>query len=168
MKTCGTILLALATLGFSLVLLVSPAAPAWACSCDPNGQDERADLIVIGTVTEVKGTRIRLAVESTEKGSPGEGPTLELKVHRDENSCGYDFRVGTRYRVNSVRGATGLCPGVRPLPDVAPLSPVDATSVAAGPTPAQSPGWWWLAAGATLTALAVGAVTVTLKRRKTG
>ncbi|GAA2727852.1 hypothetical protein GCM10010439_34760 [Actinocorallia aurantiaca] len=71
MKTRGTILLTLTVLGFSLVLLVSPAAPAWACSCAPNGQDERADLIVIGTVTEVTDTGIRLAVESTEKGNLG-------------------------------------------------------------------------------------------------
>ncbi|MEO3784651.1 hypothetical protein ABGB12_15045 [Actinocorallia sp. B10E7] len=167
MKPRGTILLALTVLGLSLIPLASPAAPAWACSCVAGGQDERADLIVIGTVTEVTNTGIRLAVESTEKGSPGEGPTLELKTNRDENTCGYGFRVGTRYRVNSIGGATGLCAGVRRLPDVAPPPPTDSTSAKAEPTPAQSPGWWWLAASATLTVLTLG-TTVVLRRRKTG
>ena len=168
MRTSGTILLALTVLGFSLVLLVSPAAPAWACSCVPDGQDERADLIVIGTVTEVTDTGIRLAVESVEKGSPGAGRTLELRSNRDENTCGYGFRVGTRYRVNSLGGVTGLCAGVLRLPDAASLPPVDATSVEAGPGPAQSRDRRRLAVGMTLTVLAVGMATVVLRRRKTG
>ncbi|MEH0934071.1 hypothetical protein [Micromonospora psammae] len=173
MKLRAAILFALTALSLGLVVVASPAKPAWACSCARADQaDERADLIVVGTITNVTGTGVQLAVESVEKGSLGAGATIRLKGGRQEASCGYDFRVGIRYRVNSSDGATGLCAGITPAPAPAqlpntPSAPGAApTLVTAVPAPAQLPGRWWLATGAMLTVLAAGLVAVALQRRQ--
>ncbi|MER5337987.1 hypothetical protein [Micromonospora sp. NPDC002717] len=169
MKLRAAILVALTTLSLGLVVLVSPVQPAWACSCAlrPDQEDERADLIVVGTVTGVTDRAVQLAVESVEKGRPGSDATLRLAVSRGEASCGYDFRAGTRYRVNSVDGATGLCFGIRQLPG-APSAPAAApTPVVAVPAPVQWPGRWWFTTGAMLTLLAAGLVAVALWRHRT-
>ncbi|RLK24053.1 hypothetical protein DER29_1946 [Micromonospora sp. M71_S20] len=169
MKLRATILVALATLSLGLAVLASPVKPAWACSCAlrPDQEDERADLIVVGTVTGVTDRAVQLAVESVEKGNPGADATLRLAVSRGEASCGYDFRAGTRYRVNSIDGATGLCIGIRQLPDT-PSAPAAApTPATAAPTPEQWPGRWRLATGAMLTVLAAGLVAVALWRHRT-
>jgi len=171
MKLRARMLLVLTTLSLGMVVLASPAAPAWACSCaygSSQEQADRADLIVVGTVTDVSDTGIRLAVETVEKGSLGNGAILKLSVHGDPNTCGYDFRAGARYRVNSTDGATGLCSGNAQLP--AASSALVATPVVASaePAPAQSSGWWWFAAGAALTAVLAGVVAVALRRRWSG
>jgi hypothetical protein len=167
MKLRATILLALTALGLGLVVLVAPAEPARACSCVRDDRAGRwADLIVVGTITEVTDTAVRLAVESVEKGSLGAGTTLRLRVGRHEASCGYDFRAGTRYRVNSTDGGTGLCNGIRELPAMPSVPPTAPTPLAAAPGP--SPGRWWPAAGALLIVLAAGLVAVALRRRRTG
>ncbi|MEU8610608.1 hypothetical protein AB0C29_21730, partial [Actinoplanes sp. NPDC048791] len=133
MKLRLSSLLTLMLLSLSLVVLVSPAPPAWACSCVSFAdQDERAELIVVGTVTDVSDTGIRMTVESVEKGAAA-ADTLRLKVGRGEASCGYGFRAGGRYRVNSIAGATGLCTGVSPLPAAPSLPP---TAKAAAPVAA--------------------------------
>ncbi|MGC4748745.1 hypothetical protein ACLQ28_24285 [Micromonospora sp. DT201] len=174
MKLRAAILFALTVLSLGLVVVVSPAEPAWACSCARADQaDERAELIVVGTITEVTDNGVQLAVASVEKGSPPAGPTLRLRVGRSEASCGYDFRVGTRYRVNSTGGATGLCSGITAVRapvqlSITPSAPAaEPTPVTAAPAPAQSPSRWWLATGAMLTVLAGGLVAVALTRRRT-
>ncbi|RSM73073.1 hypothetical protein DMB66_03215 [Actinoplanes sp. ATCC 53533] len=161
MKLRVSSLFALILLSLGLVVLVSPAPPAWACSCAYSGkeQDARADLIVTGTVTEVSRSAIQLAVESVEKGTGAAG-TLRLKAYPGEASCGYDFRAGQRYRVNSVDGGTGLCVGVQPLPAAASATPALAAPgrpAPGGPAPDGNTGGWWLAAGITVVALAAGA-----------
>ncbi|MER7333544.1 MULTISPECIES: hypothetical protein [unclassified Micromonospora] len=168
MKLRAAILVALTTLSLGLVVLVSPVQPAWACSCAlrPDQEDERADLIVIGTVTAVTDRVVQLAVESVEKGSRSDA-TLRLAVSRGEASCGYDFRAGTRYRVNSVDGATGLCFGIRQLPGAPSASAATPTPVVAAPAPVQWSGRWWFAIGAMLTVLAAGLVAVALWRHRT-
>ncbi|MEV4823106.1 hypothetical protein [Micromonospora sp. NPDC049274] len=169
MKLRAAIVFALAILSFGLIVAVSPAEPAWACSCAlrSDQQDERAERIVVGTVTQVTDEAVQLAVESVEKGSFGKGDTLGLRVSRSEVSCGYDFRVGTRYRVNSINGATGLCDGIRQLAATPSAAAAVPTHVAALPAPAHTPSRWWLAVGAMLAALAAGLVAAALRRRRT-
>ncbi|MEU8080401.1 hypothetical protein AB0B31_33710 [Catellatospora citrea] len=175
MKLRAAILLVLATVGIGLVVVVSPAQPAWACSCahTPAEQDQRAQRTVTGTVTQVTDEAVRLTVDSVVKGDATVGETLGLRVNRSEVSCGYDFRVGARYQVNANNGATGLCVGVRPLPAASAAVPT-ATAVppsAAVPTPALAEpapvrtSRWWLAPGALLVILAAGLVAVALRRR---
>ncbi|NES29023.1 hypothetical protein GCE86_19290 [Micromonospora terminaliae] len=170
MKLRAAILVALAALGLGLVVFVSPAQPAWACSCSlrPDQEDERADLIVVGTVTEVTDTAVQLAVESVEKGGRRADPALRLAVRPGEASCGYDFRAGGRYRVNSVGGATGLCVGIRQLPDRPSAPAAASTPATAAPPPARSPGSWWRPTAVALTVLAVGLVAAAWWRRRTG
>ncbi|MEW2441300.1 hypothetical protein [Micromonospora marina] len=173
MKLRAATLLALTALSLGLVVVASPAEPAWACSCArPDRADERADLIVVGTITEVTDTGVRLAVESVEKGNLRAGATLRLRVGRQEENCGYDFRTGTRYRVNSRDGATGLCAGITAAPAPAP-SPTTPSVSAAAPTPVpdasapdRSPGRSWF--GSVLAVLAAGLVAVALRRLRTG
>jgi hypothetical protein len=168
MKRRAMLLLVLTAVSLGMVVLASPAEPAWACSCAVGSSQEyadRADIVVIGTVTAVSETGIRLAVESVEKGSLGDRAILKLSVHGDPNSCGYDFRAGARYRVNSTDGATGLCSGnvrLPAAPSALAVAPVVATNE---PAPGQSSGWWWFAAGAALTAAIAGVAAVTLRRR---
>ncbi|MEV1145724.1 hypothetical protein [Micromonospora sp. NPDC049799] len=171
MKLRAAILVALATLGLSLVLVVSPAGPAWACSCaslSPTEQDGQAENIVVGTVTRVTGDGVQLAVDTVEKGGSGSGATLRLRVARSEVSCGYDFRVGTRYRVNSSGGGTGLCAGIRQLPATPSAAPALSAAAAVTPAPEQTPSRWWFAAGAMLAVLAAGVAAVALRRRRNG
>ncbi len=170
-KLRARLLLVLTALSLGMVVLASPAVPAWACSCAAGSSQEhadRADIVVIGTVTDVSETGIRLAVESVEKGSLGNRAILELRVHSDPNRCGYDFRAGTRYRVHSADGATGLCSGnvrLPAAPSALPAAPVVATRE---PAPGQSSGWWWFAGGAALTAAIAGVAAVALRRRGSG
>ena len=171
MKLRVSSLFALILLSLGLVVLVSPAPPAWACSCAMKDQDARADLIVTGTVTEVSDSAIRLAVESVEKGTAAD--TVRLKATPGEASCGYDFRAGKRYRVNSIDGNTGLCIGVSPLPAASPTVPLAAPGDPApgdpapvGPAPDGSTGGWWLAAGVTASALVAGVVIAARRRRR--
>lgn len=173
MRLRAVILSALSIVSLGLIVLVAPTGPAWACSCVSRERAEAsAELIVVGTVTEVTDTHIRLAVESVEKGSLGAATTLRLQSGRNGASCGYDFRVAGRYRVNSVKGATGLCRGVRPLPARPAASSVAPTIVAVAPVPspvsvpAQGPGRGWLVSGALLVAFAVGLVAVVGWRRR--
>jgi hypothetical protein len=165
MRFRAAILVALTVVSLGLVTLVAPVRPAWACSCalDSEQEDEQADQIVVGAVTEVTDGSIQLAVESVEKGSSRAGAPLRLAVSRGEVSCGYEFRVGARYRVNSIGSATGLCVGVRQL---AGAPSTASRSVAAAPAPAQWPGRWWLATGVVLTVLAAGLVAVVLRRHR--
>jgi hypothetical protein len=157
MKPRASSILTLILLSLGLVVLVSPAPPAWACSCAATGQDERAELIVVGTVTDISDSGIRMTVESVEKGAAA-ADTVQLKVGRVEESCGYEFRIGGRYRVNSVDGATGLCTGVSPLPAATALPPV------AAPAAGSSARGWWLAAGAGVAVLAAGLVMARRRR----
>ncbi|GIG00397.1 hypothetical protein [Catellatospora citrea] len=172
MKLRAAILLVLATIG--LVVVVSPAQPAWACSCahGPVEQDERAERTVTGTVTQVTDEGVRLTVDAVVKGDARVGETLGLRVNRSEVSCGYAFRVGARYQVNANNGATGLCVGVRPLPAAsAPIptsadpTPVVATPAVAEPAP-EPTSRSWLAPGALLLVIAAGLVAVALRRRR--
>ncbi len=179
-KLRAAVLCVLTVLGLGLV--ASPAEPAWACSCvRPDQVDERADLIVVGTVKKVTDTGIELAVESVEKGSLRGAGTLGLRVGRHEANCGYDFSVNTRYRVNSIDGVTGLCAGIAvaptpaqqptpaqpPNPAQPPTRPATApTSATAAPAPVRLPDRWWLATGAMLTVLAAGLVAVALRRHR--
>ncbi|MBG0566773.1 hypothetical protein [Actinoplanes aureus] len=158
-----------------LAVITSPADPAWACSCawSPAEQDEHAELIVVGRVTEVTDTSVRLAIESVEKGDADRTAPLKLRVGRSEASCGYEFRTGLRYRVNARDGATGLCTGVAELafmpPTTSPASPaasaVPAEPVAMRPAAESSGSSSWIAAGAGLTVLAAAAVAVAVWRR---
>jgi hypothetical protein len=157
-----------------LVVIVSPAAPAWACSCvwSPREQDRHADLTVTGTVTDVTVRDIALAVEWAEKGAAAPGETVRLRVGPGEASCGYDFRLAARYRVNSLEGRTGLCVGIKELPAAATpattAAVVPTTAVAQPPPVAQRPDrTWWLVAGTSGVALiALVAVAVVLRRRR--
>jgi hypothetical protein len=171
MKLRAMLLLVLTALGLGMVVLASPAAPAWACSCAVGSSREdadRADIIVVGTVAEVSETGIRLAVEFVEKGTLGDRATLELRVDDDEVSCGYEFLAGARYRVNSTDGATGLCSGNVRLPAApstivaAPIVPTNETATG------QTSGWWWFAAGAALTAALAAVNAVVSRRRRSG
>ena len=169
MKLRVSSLFALVLLSLGLVVLGSPTPPAWACSCaySDKEQDARADLIVTGTVTEVSRSAIQLAVESVEKGTGAAG-TVRLKAYPGEASCGYDFRTGQRYRVNSVDGSTGLCVGVQPLPisSATPALAAPGRPAPDGPAPDDSTGGWWLAAGTTVVALAAGVVIAARRRRR--
>ncbi|MET0422282.1 MAG: hypothetical protein ABW046_00310 [Actinoplanes sp.] len=159
----AALLFLLTALGFGLIVTAAPQ-PAWACSCiDPAEAERGADSIVIGTVTKVTDTRVRLMVESVERGTAVAGSELTLKSGRDENTCGYDFRSGVRYRVNSSDGQTGSCSGVRKLPALA-ASVLSAPPSASGP--AAEPNRWWLGLipGAALVLLA-GAGVLRWRRR---
>ena len=167
MRMRAGVLVALIIAG--LVVIVSPAAPAWACSCAFSDAEarERADQIVVGEVTEVTDKDVALAVESVEKGTTVPGETIRLRVwSRDEVSCGYEFRLGVRYRVNSHNGGTGLCSGIDDSPVV--TAPPTTAAVAQPPPVAQRPDrTWWLVAGTSGVALiAVVAVAVVLRRRR--
>lgn len=183
MKLRIPVLIAVLLLSLGGVVLLVPPAPAWACSCAEDDPDERAELIVVGMVTAVSDRSIRLAVESVEKGDLADD-TLVLRSGRNEASCGYDFRAGARYRVNSVDGATGLCTGVRPLParpapsaepatsGASTTSGTSATSSASAtlarlPAAGQSPGGWWPAVGVTVAVAAAALATLAWRRRST-
>ncbi|MGN9812018.1 hypothetical protein ACTMSW_22000 [Micromonospora sp. BQ11] len=174
MKLRAALAVALTALGLSVVLVVPPAGPAWACSCvplNPTELDEHADRIVVGTVTQVTDNGVQLAVDTVEKGSSGPGETLRLRVSRSEASCGYDFRVGIRYRVNSNGGATGLCAGIREFPATPSATPAIPTSAAAASAREQMSSRWWFAAGAAgamLAVFAAGVAAVALRRRRHG
>ncbi|GAA2389961.1 hypothetical protein Cme02nite_74020 [Catellatospora methionotrophica] len=170
MKPRAAILLVLASLVTSLVVVLSPADPAWACSCvyNPVEQDERAERTVNGTVTEVTDTAIRLAVDTVTKGDAKVGDTLTLRVARSEASCGYEFRVGARYRVNANRNETGLCIGAYPLAAMPPAPAATTAVPVAAPmmTPAfDRPSPWWFVPGALLL-VAAGLITLSLRGRR--
>ncbi|MCO1616277.1 hypothetical protein AB0F93_12475 [Micromonospora tulbaghiae] len=165
MRLRALLVVALAALG--LVVVMSPAEPAWACSCagfTPE-REERADSIVVGTVSQVTDSGVRITVDSVEKGGAEVGDTLGLKVSRSEESCGYAFRLGARYRVNSSAGETGLCAGIREI---------SAPALAATPSAASAertqvagrhvPGPWWIVGGATVAVLAAGLVVAARRR----
>ncbi|MEU4439559.1 MULTISPECIES: hypothetical protein [Micromonospora] len=163
MRLRALLVVALAALG--LVVVMSPPKPAWACSCvgSTTEQDANADSTVVGTVSQVTDRAIRLTVESVEKGGAQVGNSLTLRVSPGEAACGYAFRLGTRYRVNSYGGATGVCAGIREL-----SSPAAATtpSVAtAERTRAAGPPAWWIVGGVTVAALAVAGLVVAARRR---
>ncbi|WP_349880782.1 hypothetical protein ABIH81_14570 [Micromonospora sp. HUAS YX12] len=165
MRLRALLVVALAALG--LVVVMSPADPAWACSCalSTAEQDERADSIVVGTVSQVTDRAVRLTVESVEKGGAEVGDTLGLAVSRGEASCGYDFRRGARYRVNSSAGATGLCTGIREIS--APAHAATPSAASAEQTQVAGrhvPGPWWIAGGATMAVLAAGLVVAARRR----
>jgi hypothetical protein len=157
---------------FGLIAVVSPSSPAWACSCvRPSEQNALADLIVTGTVTAVTERSVELVVDGVLKGSTDVGVPLVLKSGRYESSCGFGFRTGVRYRVNSSKGATGLCLGVASVPPlpVAVTSASASTSapvVVAVPSPALTPNHWWIPATTVLTILAAGLATVAVRRRR--
>lgn len=111
-----TVLMAMAA------LLVGPAAsPAYACSCVERTDAEAAaaaDLVVEAVVTQVRHpllwfsddpVRVQLLVEQVEKGDAGE--QLTLRTRADEDSCGFGFQEGHRYRVHASEGWTNLCSG---------------------------------------------------------
>ena len=169
MRLRALLVVVLAALG--LVVVVSPAEPAWACSCalSTTERDERADSIVVGTVSEVTDRGVRITVDSVEKGGAGVGDTLGLKVSRSEESCGYGFRVGARYRVNSSAGETGLCAGIREISAPALAATPSATPSAASAERTQVagrhvPGLWWIVGGATVAVLAAGLVVAARRR----
>lgn len=169
MRIRAGVLIALIVAG--LVVIVSPAAPAWACSCALTKvqERERADLIVVGKVTDVTDHDVALAVESVEKGTAAPGETIRLGVFgRSEVSCGYEFRLGVRYRVNSLAGRTGLCSGIDDSPVV--TAPPATTAVAEPPPPAAgTPGRaWWVAAGVAGTALVAFVAVAVVRRRSRG
>ncbi|MFC7246571.1 hypothetical protein ACFQO7_29175 [Catellatospora aurea] len=171
MKLRAALLLALATIG--LVVVISPAQPAWACSCaysDGPEQDAHAQRIVLGTVAQVTNESIRLVVDSVEKGDVAIGETLGLRVSRSEASCGYQFEAGHRYRVNVYNGATGLCTGVAPAPPAvsAPPSaePAAVSPVVAEPAADRTSPSWWPVAGAMLVVLAAAIGIAALRRRR--
>jgi hypothetical protein len=167
-KLRAAVLALLTTLG--LIAIISPTAPAWACSCvSRENAEELADLTITGTVTAVSDRSVELAVDGVEKGSTAVGAPLTLKSGRYESSCGFGFRTGVRYRVNSVKGSTGLCLGVAempPLPVAVTSAPAVAVAVAPEPAPAST-NRWWLVAGGGLTVLIAGLVTVAVRRRRT-
>ncbi|WP_155373620.1 hypothetical protein [Catellatospora vulcania] len=174
MKLRAAIFLALAAIGLSLVTVIAPAEPAWACSCawaaGPE-QDSHAQRIVVGTVEQVTDQAIRLVVDSVEKGDAAIGETVALRVGRSEASCGYEFRVGIRYRVNTSNGVTGLCNGVVPAPAPPSASPVstlttDPTPAVAEPGPARTSSPWLFVAGALLVIIVAGLAAAGLRRRR--
>nr|WP_030502166.1 hypothetical protein [Micromonospora purpureochromogenes] len=163
MRLRALLVVALAALG--LVVVMSPPEPAWACSCvgSTTQQDDSADSIVVGTVSQVTDRAIRLTVESVEKGGAQVGNSLALRVSPGEAACGYDFRPGTRYRVNSSGGATGLCAGIRELAGPASATVPSATS--AQRTRAAGAPAWWIVGGVTVAALAAAGLVVAARRR---
>ncbi|MFJ1543229.1 hypothetical protein ACIODS_32290 [Micromonospora chalcea] len=166
MRLRALLVVALAAVG--LVVVMSPPKPAWACSCvgSTTEQDDSADSIVVGTVSQVTDRAIRLTVESVEKGGAQVGTTLGLRVSPGEAACGYDFRLGTRYRVNSSGGGTGLCAGIRELS--APASATAPSVASAERTRADGrhvPAAWWIVGGVTLAALATAGLVVAARRR---
>ncbi|WP_328472217.1 hypothetical protein OHA21_09285 [Actinoplanes sp. NBC_00393] len=173
MRIRAALLFVLTLLGLAVV--VSPAAPAWACSCAWNEAEQRknAEVIVVGRVSEVTDSWVRLDVESVEKGNVDRAAPLRLEVGRSEASCGYGFQEGQRYRVNSRDGHTGLCTGVAKLPlVVATPSAVPPSAIAIEPVAApaaendaDSPLWPTLGAGFALAAVAAAAFA--FRRRRT-
>jgi hypothetical protein len=166
MRTRAGILVALVVAG--LVAVLSPAAPAWACSCAYSRPeaDQQADQIVSGTATEVTDSVVTLLVDTVEKGAPAPGDTVRLKATPgDGASCGFTFRSGIRYRVPSNEGATNACWYVEPLPALAP--PTATTPLAAPPVAAPPSRSWWPVAGLGATVLvALAGVALALRRRR--
>lgn len=138
------VLLAIAT-----PLVVAPATPACACSCVAFTEPEavaRAEVVFDGVVLGLQGDdrsarRVRFAVENLVKGQAGD--RVEVTTEGSSASCGYDFEVGRRYRVNVTDGNTGLCSGNRLLGPGAPTADPPgrvgpAPSDAAPPTPRRT------------------------------
>ncbi|MEU8315267.1 hypothetical protein [Micromonospora sp. NPDC048887] len=166
MRLRALLVVAMAALG--LVVVMSPAEPAWACTCagPTTAMDERAESIVVGTVSQVTDRAVRLIVDSVEKGDARVGSTLGLRVWPDEAACGYDFRLGIRYRVNSTGGATGLCAGIREMSG--PTSAAPSSTVSAQRTQAAGrhvPGAWWIAGAVAVAVLAAAGSVVAARRR---
>lgn len=94
-------------------LVVMPSGPAWACSCGIPQRD--GDLVVVGVAERVdkpwlgEDLRVRLRVESVERGSAGE--RVEITTAEQSPSCGYGFQEGHRYRVYANEGSTTSCEG---------------------------------------------------------
>jgi hypothetical protein len=115
-------------------LLLAPQA-ACACSCALGTEEDfvkHADLIFVGVVTAMDmpfgfpggggDIKVDFVVEEVAKGdSPGK---ITLTTASNGAACGYDFSVGTRFRVYAHEGSTGLCSGNR-LVGPAPEVPID-------------------------------------------
>jgi hypothetical protein len=169
----NAVLLVLTALGLSFVTVVAPSSPAWACSCVRRAEAERlADLTVTGTVTSVTDRTVKLAVDGVEKGEHAD-TTLTLAVGRSESSCGFGFRTGVRYRVNSAKGATGLCLGIDALPALPAAETTSTPAAATAPAPAgavtatMKTTSMWLAGGAGSVIVVIGLVAVVIRRRRT-
>ncbi|WP_041840463.1 hypothetical protein [Actinoplanes friuliensis] len=143
----------LAVLVFILFgLVLTPSAPAWACSCgEPRGA---GDLVVVGVAESVRkpftsdDLEVRLRVESVERGTAGD--EVQLRTHSQGTACGYEFEEGYRYRVYANGGATTSCAGNERL-------------AFAGREPEGPPQvlWWALGSGATIVA-----ALILLRRRR--
>ncbi|WP_203909745.1 hypothetical protein [Rhizocola hellebori] len=114
-------------------LLLAPQS-ACACSCALSSEPEftnNADLIFVGVVTAIDKPfgiggggelKVDFVVEDVSKGdSAGH---LTLLTASDGAACGYDFKVGHRFKVYANDGHTGLCSGNQLLGS-APEVPVD-------------------------------------------
>lgn len=137
-------------------------APACACSCAPGSEQEFtewADLVFVGVVVDIDRPTLvrssadqltaRLVVESVLKGQAGD--QVDVKTALEGPSCGFEFVLGTRYRVYSRDGETNVCAGNRALgaaPEV-PLQDAPTASTVWAPAGAAVlllaiGGWWWL------------------------
>jgi hypothetical protein len=163
-------------------LLVTPAAPAWACSCAARSEAEHredADTVFVGVATTVIGpsdpffsgaaVAVEFTVESVTKGVVAD--RTRVSTVASEASCGYEFEAGRRYLVFARAGSTGLCSGTGELPPrttgVVPGASTPAIAAQPLPTPvplAPDRAVWW-SVGAILLTVAVGAVII---RRKAG
>jgi hypothetical protein len=158
-------------------LLVTPAAPAWACSCAAGTEAEHrdyADAVFVGVATSVTGpsdpfysgaaVAVEFTVESVTKGVVGD--RTRVNTVASDSSCGYEFEEGGRYVVYARTGSTGACSGTDELPPrtLGSAPPVAAqpllTSVPAGPDRAV----WW-SAGAIVLTVAAGIVIIRRKAR---
>src|SRR5262245_4290524 len=87
----------------ALILVIGPAAPAWACDCAMLSAEQAltsADLAFTGVVVAIDKpafptssadpVQVRFLVESVRKGSPGDHVTLSTAL--DGASCGYGFQ----------------------------------------------------------------------------
>lgn len=145
--------LAVAVLGPLLVLASQPAA---ACSCIASTEEQHlssADVVFVGTALSRRdvgttSTSVQLvsAFEwtfSVDEVVKGTVPSAREVVRTAANSaaCGFEFEVGTRYRVYAARldGVlnTGICSGTRAASDVQPTTTTPPTT---SPRPGPSPG----------------------------
>lgn len=169
MTTRPTLRLAAISTFLALVAAAAVSAPALACSGEvllgvDQHHDEAADLIFTGTAVRVDDPangltfstadpmRWTFVVDRVETGSVG--ARFAVTSARAEGSCGYVFKLGSRYRVLAQLGAGGGPPsvwlndGTTPMPPLADMPPVEGEFHTFGYTAVQVLGpvlllWRW-------------------------
>lgn len=117
---------------------VATTAVVLACDCDlprnPGEAQARADAAFVGTVTELRGDRARIAVEAALKGDPSAEFDVDQLARTD---CSAGLAVGERWTIFATAGRAGLvtsqCAGNIPMPAADEVSAIPAEAPAGLP-----------------------------------